>query len=397
VKGPTPRRLKGFAYRRLGLQGYFKSPGDGRVRAHIRAETLLWALIIGHVLRDGAYHAIEALVRSPARRALGVSQRFGDDTLGYFTERVDPEGMRQALARILQRAKRNKAFENRRLIGLALDGTGAARSVLARCSLCRPFHGAESEVVGHNHRFSLASVVGTGFTLPFDVEGYGLGDSELGASRRLLERAIGHLGKRFADYVVADGEYAGAPFLHGAAELGLRVVVRLKENLPELLHAAEARFRDRPPAQIFENGKDRVEIWDAGDFDPWESLRWQTVRVLRYRQIKPDGRVFEAYWLTDFPVSEVGSRTLYTIAKSRWEIENQAFNDAKNRYGLETIRHHHENSLIIGWLVCCLAMVIERLYRLRYLNRGGRPHRSAIELLRQLWLALGAPLIADSS
>jgi hypothetical protein len=397
VRGPTPRRLKGFAYRRLGLQGYLHNPGDGRVRAHIRAEVLLWALIIGHVLREGAHHAIEALVGSSARRALAVSQRFGDDTLSYFTERLDPQQMRRALAQILRRAKRNKAFENSLLIGLALDGTGAARSVIARCGLCRPVYGAESEVVGHNHRFSLASVVGTGISLPFDVEPYGPGDSELGASGRLLERVVGHLGKRFADYVVADGEYGGAPFLHGVRRLGLRAVVRLKENLPELLHAAEARFTDKPPAQVFDHGKDRVEIWDASDFDPWESLNWQTVRVMRYRQTKPNGRVFEAYWLTDFSPREVGSRALYAIAKSRWEIENQGFNDGKNRYGLEAIRHHHENSLVIGWLVSCLAMIIERLYRLRYLHRGTRPTLSPIELLRHFRLALGAPRAADTS
>jgi len=43
-----------------------------------------------------------------------------------------------------------------------------------------------------------------------------------------------------------------------------------------------------------------VEIWDADDFDSWETLRWKTVRVIRYRQYKPNGKVHEAYWLTDF-------------------------------------------------------------------------------------------------
>jgi ribosomal protein S4 len=37
---------------------------------------------------------------------------FSDDTLAYFTERLDASAMRAALAATLQQAKRNKAFEN---------------------------------------------------------------------------------------------------------------------------------------------------------------------------------------------------------------------------------------------------------------------------------------------
>jgi len=126
--------------------------------------------------------------------------------------------------------------------------------------------------------------------------------------------------------VVADGEFARAPFLHDANDLGLYVVARLKNNLPELFAAAQKRFRHQPPDQVFGHGKDRVEIWDADDFDPWETLRWETVRVIRYRQYKPNGKVYEAYGLTDFPRHWVSSRTLFRMAKSRWEIENQGFN-----------------------------------------------------------------------
>ena len=287
-------------------------------------------LIISEVIRQGAFHAIESLVRSRARRALAVTRRFGDDTLAYFTERLDPSVTRKALAQVAQRAKRNKAFDCQRFIGLALDGTGAARSRKARCALCHPIYNAEHEIVGHNHHFSMICIVGAEIVLPFDVEPYGPGDSELAASGRMLERGVEHLGPRFADYVVADGLYANAPFLHRVGKLGLRAVVRLKGNLPELLAAAEARFANRPPSSSFTQGKDRIELWDADDFDPWESLKWSTVRVLKYRQHKPDGQVVEAYWLTDFPSGQVGSRALFAMAKSRWQIENQGFNEGKN-------------------------------------------------------------------
>ena len=87
----------------------------------------------------------------------------------------------------------------------------------------------------------------------------------------------------------------------------------------------------------------------------------------------------------------VGSRSLYHLAKSRWEIENQGFNDAKNQHGLEHICHHYPNSLLITWLVTMWALTIERLYRLRYLHRGSHPLRSAIDLVRCLWLSLSRP------
>ncbi len=397
MKGPSPRRLWKYATRRLGLKPYFRSPGDGRLRPQIPAHALLWALLIGHVLRQYAFHAVEALVRSPARRWLGVSVAFGDDALGYFTERLNPASTRAALAATLRHAKRNKAFDDSCFIGLAVDGTTAGRTSAAACPLCRPWRNAAGQVGGCRHHFTLISVVGTGLSLPFDVEPYGPGDSEYAAGQRLLRRAVGNLGVRFADYLVVDGEFATAPFLQAVGALGLHVVARLKANLPALLEAAQRRFRSQPPATTFWDGPDRVEVWDADDFDPWETLRWETVRVIFYRQHPPEGNVIEAFWLTDFPTRRVSSRSLYRMAKSRWEIENQGFNDAKNRHGLQHICRHHANSLLVGWLLTLLALTIERLYRLRYLHRGTHRVRTAIELVRLLWLSLARPSFTDTS
>ena len=378
----------------LHLAAYFRSPGEGRCRQQIPAKDLLWSIVLGTILRQGAFLAIEALVGSKARRNLGVGRAFGDDALGYFTQRLDPAPTRAACAAVVQRAKRNKAFQDCRFVGLALDGTTAGRRRKWGCPLCRPYRNADREILGYRHHLVLAAVVGGELTLPVDVEPYGPGDSEYAAGQRLLRRLRVNLGARFIDYVVVDGEFATAPFLHAAGEAGWPVLARLKDNLPELFQAAQRRLRSAEPDLEFREGTDRVQIWDADDFDPWESLQWDTVRVIRYRQHHAHGEIVEAYWLTN---SAMSRRCLYTMAKSRWQIENQGFNDAKNRYGLEHIRHHHERSLLLVWLLLCLGLTLERLYRLRYLHRGSHPVRTAIDLLRLLQLGLSASIVTDSS
>jgi hypothetical protein len=352
-------------------------------------------MLMARILRETSFHAVEQLVRSANCRSLGVQQSFGDDALGYFTERLDPAVTRTALVCTLQRAKRNKAFENSRFIGLAIDGTTAGHSSQHGCALCRPQHNANKEVIGYSHQLATISVVGAGLSLPFDGEPYGPGDSEYAAGQRLLARAMAQLGPRFADYLVVDGEYATAPFLHVADRAGIKTVARLKDNLPELRQAVERRFAAQSPTRIYREGKDRIEIWDADDFAPWETLHWERVRVIRYRQHKPDGTVIQAEWLTNLSSRSVGSLTLYHLCKSRWEIENQGFNDAKNRYGLEHICHHQSNSILLGWLITFLALMMERLYRIRYLHRGTHSILSADQLCRLLWLSLStSPLLS---
>ena len=89
--------------------------------------------------------------------------------------------------------------------------------------------------------------------------------------------------------------------------------------------------------------------------------------------------------------------SLFHMAKSRWEIENEGFNEAKSRHGLEHICHHQAHSLLIRWLLAMLALTIERLYRLRYLRRGTHTPHSGAELLLTLWVNLFRPCPANTS
>jgi len=158
-----------------------------------------------------------------------------------------------------------------------------------------------------------------------------------------------------------------------------------------------ARFDGQPPQAVFQVGDDRVEVWDADDFAPWETLDWPAVRVLRYRQHKRDGTVIQAEWLTDFSIAKLGSLSFYLIAKSRWRSRTRALTTAKTVMAWSTFCHHEPNSILIVWLLILLALVIERLYRLRYLHRGEHGIRSAMNLLDSLWLSLGTRNRLDTS
>ena len=396
MKGPTPRRLQEYARERLGLDSYLDAPGDGRQLPRIPAPCLLWALLILKILRIASLYGTEMLVRH-ARVSLGVVTEFSDDALAYFLERLSPHRTRQALFGLLRRAKRNKVFEEVVRIGLALDGTGAGRTVREACTLCHPYRNTQGEVIGHGHHLVMASIVGAGIVLPCDIEPIAPGESELGAASRLLPRLVQGLGRRFADYVVLDSLYGGAPFVMLVQRQGLDMIVELKGNMPDLLENARTRFKGQPPGDSFPHRGEQVELWDADDVEASETLPWDSVRVLHYRRTRRDGNVIEGYCYTTFSQRTVGSRGLFRMRSSRWEIENQGFNDAKNRYGLEHIPHHEPNSILLHTLLTCLALCIERLYRLRHLRRGSHAPPSAVQLCRLFWLALTPDAYHDSS
>ena len=78
-------RAKQRRPRRVAVSARVAAPPDTEIPAHALLKALLW----GRLLRYGAFLAVERLVRSAARKALGLSRRrFGDDALGYFTQRL---------------------------------------------------------------------------------------------------------------------------------------------------------------------------------------------------------------------------------------------------------------------------------------------------------------------
>jgi hypothetical protein len=88
MNAPSPRSLRRYAEQCLGLKKYLRQPGDGRLQPTIAAITLLWSMLVARILREVSFHAVEQLVHSANCTSLGIQRTFGDDALGYFTERL---------------------------------------------------------------------------------------------------------------------------------------------------------------------------------------------------------------------------------------------------------------------------------------------------------------------
>jgi len=119
--------------------------------------------------------------------------------------------------------------------------------------------------------------------------------------------------------------------------------------------------------------------------------------VIFYRRHKPNAQVVAAYGLTNFSMAAVSARTKYDMAKSRWEIENPGFHDAKSRYDFQPSGSTTPTPCCCAGCLSVLALTIERLYRLRYLHRGSHRVRTAAPFCLALWLSLSEPPVFESS
>src|ERR1035438_5406605 len=88
--------------------------------------------------------------------------------------------------------------------GCLWPSLGVSQQVQVPMALQSPAAATASQPAGPSP-VGLEDLVG-GLTLPVDLEPYGPGESEYAAAQRLLRRVVEHLGPRFADYVVGDGE-----------------------------------------------------------------------------------------------------------------------------------------------------------------------------------------------
>jgi hypothetical protein len=329
------------------------------------------SLLLGEVVHIPSLLQLEQETQLPQwQRWTGYHRPISHDTLGYASNRMNPERLRRTGRFINRKLKRGKSFEASKMHGLlvvSLDANEQFCSNHRCCEDClsrevtsKDAQGQQIKTTQYYHKQVYAQLSGPRLSVILDFEPMRPGEEECAAALRLLRRMRSKYGPRFFDVVVVDAWYTNGPFLKTVAqELGWPVVAVLKQERREIYQEALA-LTTGSPTQVVERGEGpnrrRVEIWDM----PW--LRFSDaytdpVRVVRVRERWTErtqrGKEWKTVekeqtwiWVVAGDLDGYDGAAIRDFGHLRWKIENNAFGELTQHWHLTHVAHHQPAAVV---------------------------------------------------
>jgi hypothetical protein len=347
------------------------------------------------------------LVRFPSRLRGVVGPRPPSiDTLGRVYALADSDGLRQMLAQVHHRLKRNKALaDSDELKVAAVDGHEFFKSRKRCCQQCqqRTLTVQGEEVVEYYHQGVVCHLIGHDLAVPLDVELLRPGEGEETAAKRLLERVFANY-PRYFDVVSGDALYFDAPFINFCLEHKKHALVVVKGDHRLLLQDAQGLFAQQP-GQLWQDGRRAVRYWDAEGFTTAEGVNkplrvvhtQETVR--RRERVAGQWRKTEEtstwYWATTLTGRQLSTRRVWQAGHGRWDVENDCFDTLSMHWGLDHCFKHEAAAIVNFVLTLFLAYVLLQCFWRRNVKGPLRQKiGTLLNLAEELRRGLGAEVRA---
>jgi hypothetical protein len=250
-------------------------------------------------------------------------------------------------------------------------------------------HTRAGDRVQYYHRHVTLSLVGADLRLLLDAEPILPGQDEVAAAVRLLDRVVAAYPRAF-DVVGGDGLYAQGPFFHHVRALGKHAIAVLKDEQRELWKDARGLWAQTPPTVT--EGQRRRECWDLSGLTTWPQGP-HPVRVVRSRETwqvrrqldrQWEGCVSDWVWVTTLPPEMASTGATVWIGHSRWDIENQGFNELVNRWHGNHVYRHDPTAILAMWLWTMLAANLFAAFYRRDLKPALRAACDTLHIARQM-------------
>lgn len=345
---------------------------DARLCPVIPGRAVSLTLLLGEVAQIPSMLQLEKETELPQwQRWVGYPRPISDDTLAYVSERMDPDKLRRGAVWIHRKLKRGKAFEENKINGLlvlSLDANEQFCSDHRCCADCltreittKDAQGQPAKHIQYYHKQVYAQLSGPKLSVILEVEPMRQGEEECAAALRLLTRLRASYGPRFFDVVLVDAWYTNGPFLQAAVKMGWPVISVLKQERYDIHGEALALTKGQPPAQTMERAGRKVEIWDLREMTFTDTYP-EPVRVVRVRETwKQRERIGGQWvikdkeenwiWIVAGDLDDYAGAVIRDLGHLRWKIENNAFNELTQAWGLTHCAHHHPVSLqVLLWI-----------------------------------------------
>ncbi len=350
---------------------------DNRKKPEIASKNIWLSGVFMFVLRMGSLNAIDTELRLPRRMEKLIGRRRpSGDSIGRIFVAIHTEPIREILSGINHNLKRNKALRTTwSMRFVSIDGHELFSSRRRCCLKClrRKITVKGKEVTEYYHRVVVCHLIGFDLALPLDLEPILPGEGEVIAAKRLLKRVLTRY-PRFFDGIVVDGLYLEAPFINFSLEHGKHVIAVLKSERRTVMQDAEGVFKLMEP-MILKKDNMEAKIWDAEGFRSFEGTN-VAIRVLHSEEIKQkrirkgDKWIIETeqhnwWWATTIPKDLLPSHLLWRAGHSRWDIENDLFNDLVNHWFMNHCFKHDPAAIVNFLLTLFVAFVLmQSFYKL---------------------------------
>jgi hypothetical protein len=341
--------------------------------------------------RLGSLHALESVAAARFWKSWLQQPRASVDTVGRVYSLLEVEGLRSGLHHLYTRLKRNKALPTVGGLAVAvIDGHESHASYRRHCSGClqRTIHTEQGDRLQYYHRQVVLMLVAgeragqPALRLLLDLEPQRLGEDEVAAALRLLERVLARYPRAF-DVVLADGLYAQAPFFNFLLGHRKHALVVLKDPRRDLYQDAGGLFQLAPPGSGQYRSRE-CQWQDIEDLRSWPQVQ-VPVRVVRSQErytqrCQLTGQrmtvATEWVWVTTLATIQASTALVVRLGHQRWDIENYGFNEMVTEWNCDHVYRHQPNAMVAFLLTAFLAYNLFHAFLLLNLKpqrRHGKP------------------------
>ena len=391
------RKLIRYSNKIFNLFDIIASITDERLKPQIPTVKIVAAIIIMHFTNLGSLNSLSQTIslNNLKKEIPSVS------TIARAADTMDLEEIRNIGIEIYGKARKSKMLDpcHGMWVGV-VDGHEQITSPYCKCPYCKSRTVTKKDGVKeiqYYHEFTAFILAGPKISFILDIEPILPGEGEISSSYRLIERVCKNYPKAFK-IVIGDGLYLKETVFNLLEGHHKHAIAVLKEERRQLFEEAN-RLSLLSEPKVYRQKKTYYRVWDHSISGCWDGYG-KKVRVIVSEEATPkrvhskDGRSFENrvnranwMWVTNLPCPEDDDiddlKNTVRVCHSRWQIENQCFNETVNTWNADHVYRHSKNAIIVFLLLLFIAVNIFNIFRIRNIkDRSIKTKIYLIELIK---------------
>ncbi len=371
------RKLIRYSNKIFDLFTIIASVTDERIKAQIPTVKIVAAIIIMHFTNQGSLNSLSQEIAFKKLKACVPSV----STIARTADTMDLEEIRRVGLAIYKKARAKKMLKSYHGMWVGVvDGHEQITSAYCKCEYCKSRTVTRKDGVKdiqYYHEFTAFILAGPKISFILDIEPILPKEGEITSAYRLIERVCKNYPKAFS-VVIGDGLYLKETVFNLLKRHHKYAIAVLKEERRQLFEEANRLSLLVEPV-VYRKKKTYYRVWEHSIEGCWDGYG-KGVRVIASEEATPvrvhskDGKSFEDklkrvkwMWVTNLPCSEdlAGLKNTVAICHSRWQIENQCFNETVNTWNADHVYRHSANAIIAFLLLLFICVNIFNIFRIR--------------------------------